>query len=63
MKDVDRLIQGVNFRLASYIDEEIYIPLKEELKGTTHSLGFKKELLKQKIYEELEGLRKELEKD
>lgn len=37
-----------------YIDREFYLPLKEELLGTTHSLGFKKELLKQKIELELE---------
>ncbi len=63
MKDIDILIQGVNFRLASYIDREIYLPLKEELKGTAHSLGIKKELLKQQIYVELEELRKELKKE
>lgn len=63
MKDIDRLFQVTNSRLASFIDSEIYIPLKEELKGTTHSLGFKKELLKQKIDAELGELKKELEKE
>lgn len=63
MKDIDRLIQGVNSRLALFIDSEIYMPLKAELKGTTHSLGFKKELLKQKIETELEELKKELNVD
>ncbi len=62
MTDIDKLIQGLNLRLASYIDSELYLPLKGELKGTTHSLGFKKELLKQKIESELENLKKELEK-
>lgn len=62
MADIDKLIQGLNLRLASYIDRDLYLPLKEELKGTTHSLGFKKELLKQKIESELENLKKELEK-
>lgn len=62
MTDIDKLIQRLNLRLASYIDGEFYLPLKEELKGTTHSLGFKKELLKQKIESELENLKNELEK-
>ena len=60
MKDTDRLFQELNLRLASYIDSQFYLPLREELKGTTHSLGFKKELLKEKIESELEKLKKEL---
>lgn len=63
MTDIDKLIQRLNLRLASYIDSEFYLPLKEELKGTTHSLGFKKERLKEKIESELENLKKEFEKD
>lgn len=62
MTDIDKLIQRLNLRLASYIDGEFYLPLKEELKGTTHSLGFKKERLKENIESELENLKKELEK-
>lgn len=61
MKDIDRLFQELNLRLAEYIDGQFYLPLKEELKGTTHSLGFKKELLKEKIESELKKLRKELD--
>lgn len=60
-KTIDRLIENLNLRLAEYIDSQFYFPLKEELKGTTHSLGFKKELLKEKIESELEKLKKELE--
>ena len=60
MKDTDRLFQELNLRLASYIDSQFYLPLREELKGTTHSLGFKKELLKEKIESELEKLKKEV---
>mgnify|MGYP003394602251 CR=1 FL=1 len=60
-KTIDRLFQDINLRLAVYIDSKFYLPLKEELKGTTHSLGFKKELLKEKIESELEKLKKELE--
>ena len=59
-KAIDRLIQKLNLNLASYIDGQFYLPLKEELKGMTHSLGFKKELLKEKIELELEKLKKEL---
>jgi len=39
-KNLDDAIQKINLRLASYIDEEFYLPLKEELTGVTHSLGF-----------------------
>lgn len=60
-KTIDRLIQDINLRLAVYIDSQFYLLLKEELKGTTHSLGFKKELLKEKIESELEKLKKDLE--
>lgn len=60
-KSVDRLIRDINLRLAVYIDGQFYLPLKEELKGTTHSLGFKKELLKEKIESELEKLKKDLD--
>lgn len=60
MKDIDKLVLELNLNLASYIDDKFYFPLKEELKGTTHSLGFKKELLKEKIESELEKLKKEL---
>ncbi len=60
MKNIDKLIQELNLNLASYIDGQFYLPLKEELKGTTHSLGFKKELLKEKIESELEKLKIEL---
>lgn len=62
MEDIDKLMSRINLRLASYIDGEFYLPLKEELKGTTHSLGFKKELLKEKIESELEILKNELKK-
>ena len=61
-ESIDRLIQNLNLRLAEYIDGQFYLPLKEELKGTTHSLGFKKELLKERIELELEKLKKELMK-
>lgn len=60
MKNIDKLIQELNLNLASYIDVQFYLPLKEELRGTTHSLGFKKELLKEKIESELEKLKIEL---
>ena len=60
VKTIDRLIQELNLRLASYIDSQFYLPLKEELKGTTHSLGFKKELLKEKIELELEKFKKDI---
>ena len=62
MEDIDKLMSGINLRLASYIDGEFYLPLKEELKGTTHSLGFKKERLKEKIESELERLKNDLKK-
>jgi hypothetical protein len=58
---IDKLIQNLNLRLAEYIDGQFYLPLKEELKGTTHSLGFKKELLKEKIESELEKFKKDIE--
>ena len=65
MKDtgitIDRLIQDLNLRLASYIDGQFYLPLKNELKGTTHSLGFKKELLKERIELELEKFKKDID--
>ena len=57
---IDRLVQGLNLRLAEYIDRQFYLPLKEELKGTTHSLGFKKELLKERIELELEKFKKDI---
>ena len=57
---IDRLIQNLNLRLAEYIDGQFYLPLKEELKGTTHSLGFKKELLKERIESELEKFKKDV---
>jgi len=57
---IDRLIEELNLNLSSYIDNQLYLPLKKELEGTTHSLGFKKELLKEKIESELERLKKEL---
>jgi len=60
IKTIDRLIEDINLRLAEYIDGKFYLPLKEELKGTTHSLGFKKESLKENIESELERLKKEL---
>lgn len=60
VKTIDRLIEDINLRLAEYIDGQFYLPLKEELKGTTHSLGFKKESLKEDIESELERLKKEL---
>lgn len=60
-KTVDKLIENLNLRLAEYIDGQFYLPLKEELKGTVHSLGFKKELLKEKIESELEKLKKDLD--
>lgn len=59
-KDLDKEIQKTNLRLASYIDNEFYLPLKEELTGVTHSLGIKKELLKEKIEHELEEFKKTL---
>jgi len=59
-KAIDKLILQININLAYYIDSQFYLPLKEELKGTTHSLGFKKELLKEKIESELEKLKIEL---
>lgn len=57
---IDRLIQNLNLRLAEYIDSQFYLPLKEELKGTAHSLGFKKELLKERIELELEKFKKDI---
>lgn len=59
-KNLDGAIQKINLRLASYIDEEFYLPLKGELTGVTHSLGFKKELLKERIERELDELKKTL---
>lgn len=58
---LNKLIENLNLRLAVYIDSQFYFPLKEELKGTTHSLGFKKELLKEEIESELEKFKKDLE--
>ena len=60
IKNLDKDIQNINLRIASYIDEEFYLPLKKELTGVTHSLGFKKELLKEKIEHELDELKKTL---
>ena len=59
-KTIDRLIQNLNLRLAEYIDGQFYLPLKEELKGITHSLGFKKECLKERIELELEKFKKDI---
>lgn len=56
-KVIEKLIEELNLRLAFYIDSQLYLPLIEELKGTTHSLGFKKELLKEKIESELKKLK------
>ncbi len=60
INNLDELMRNINMRLASYIDVEFYLPLKEELSGVTHSLGFKKELLKGEIERELEELKKTL---
>lgn len=59
-KSLDREIQNINLRLTEYIDVEFYLPLKEELTGVSHSLGFKKEMLKDKIERELNDLKKKL---
>jgi len=59
-KNLDEAIQKINLKPVSYIDEEFYIPLKEELTGVTDSLGFKKELLKERIERELDELKKML---
>lgn len=63
IKNLDEVIRNINIRLATYIDVEFYLPLKEELSGVTHSLGFKKELLKGEIECELEELKKTIKFD
>jgi hypothetical protein len=51
--------EKAEMELAKWIDRELYLPLRDELKGRgTHTLGAKKENLKVKIIEVMEKLRK-----
>lgn len=56
-KDIDKLIDDVKANLAYYLDDNVYIPVKEELIGIEHSLGIRKELFKSYVDSELEKLK------
>ena len=48
---MDRIINQVQLTFAQLLDEELYLPIKQELKeqNIVHSLGIKKESLKNKV--------------
>lgn len=56
-KDINRLVGEVKENLAYYLDESVYLPVKEELIGVDNSLGIRKELFKSYIESELERLK------
>ena len=61
--DIDKLIERVERNLAYHIDTDVYLPIKEELRGKAeHSLGIRKELFKKFVASELETLKIELKK-
>ncbi len=57
---LDRLIMQAKRTIAESIDGDMYLPVKEELKGAEHSLGFRKEMVKQKMDDALEQLKKDV---
>ncbi len=61
-KEIENLIDNMRDAFTYYLDIEVYIPVKEELVGVEHSLGFRKELFKQYMSSELEKLKVEINK-
>lgn len=62
-ENIDKLVDDVERNLASHLDENLYLPIKEELRGKTiHSLGIKKELFKGHMESELDKLKTKLKK-
>lgn len=61
-KKVNMLFSEIAFKLAESIDEELYLPVKNELSkhNITHSLGIRKEEFKDIMVKSLNELRKEL---
>lgn len=57
MNDKER-IEELEIRLCEFLDKEVYLPVKEELKGVgrTYSLGIRKENFKAFMSEELKRL-------
>lgn len=59
--DIDRLVGKVERNLAAHLDCDVYLPVKEELRGKAeHSLGIRKELFKDFIESELGELKNQL---
>ena len=60
---IDMCIDAAQRVLAEMLDSDLYIPMKRELEkhNTTHSLGTKKEMFKNKIECLFENLKKDLE--
>jgi hypothetical protein len=60
--DIEKLIDSTKFKLAQILDEQLYQPVKEELKqyDVTHSLGIKKEMFKERMERVLDDLKTEL---
>lgn len=59
---INELIDKTLYKLTDLLDDELYLPIKKELaqQNVTHSLGFKKELFKEKIEKEFNNLKKEI---
>lgn len=48
----EKILEEAEMKLAEYIDGNVYLPVKAELagKGITHSLGMRKEGLKEEVH-------------
>lgn len=59
---IDKLIDVAQLVFADLLDSELYQPMKLELAqcNVTHSLGFKKELFKNKVECLFENLKKDM---
>lgn len=62
---ITKLLNAAQLALADALDNELYQPVKEELRqyDITHSLGMKKELFKHKVELIFEDLKKEMLRD
>lgn len=59
-KEIEQFINTAKSDIIYYLDMDLYIPMKEELVGVTHSLGIRKELFKQYVESELEKLKNDI---
>jgi hypothetical protein len=60
-KKINIDFEEIESELAFFIDQQVYLPVKNELKdcGKTYSLGLRKEKLKRKIHEVIKNIKKE----